>query len=364
MHVLHIVPYLPQASGVTTFVVECSDELQRIGIKQTIVVGDGNRYSVTPSSSGVQRISVNEGLEHLSVGEFDVLHLHGIWPPFMHAFIAVAVKKSVPIVWSLHGMLAPWAMRFKWWKKFPVWWLWQKRDLGKAAVLHATTEEEVGWIRRRRLKSRVEVIPLGTRMPTATSLWNEGACSQEKILLFVGRINPVKALDNLLKAWGLVKSYRGSHAWHLRIIGTDEGGYQQPLEQLAASLHLGRTVTFAGAKYNEQLEDEYRHAYGLILPSHTENFGGVVIDALARGVPVIASDKTPWESIARNDCGWWVDNAPRKLADAIIGLMTLTDDERRAMGEKGRHFIAERYTWQVVARAMKGVYESVFQSKV
>lgn len=223
------------------------------------------------------------------IDEFDIVHLHGIWPPFYHRFVIAARKRQIPIVWSIHGMLSPWAMKYKRWKKIPAWWLWQKRDLKSAAVLHVTSGREIEWVRAQGFTNRIVNIPLGTKLPDAVP----ARAHKPKRLLFVGRVSPIKALDNLIRAWDLVRPAD----WTLRIVGNDERGYQANLVRLVEELKLGARVEFPGPKFGTDLEEEYQNADALVLPSHTENFGAVVADALAWGLPVITSKGTPWREV-------------------------------------------------------------------
>ena len=287
MRILHVVPYLPKASGVTTFVVECSDVLQEIGVEQVVGVKDRQHFDVAASAAGVPRIGVEEALARIR--EFDVVHFHGIWPPFLHRFVVAAHRHRVPIVWSPHGMLSPWAMKFKWWKKFLPWFLWQKRDLKSAEILHVTSEKELDWVQASGFRNRIVNIPLGTNLPEAVPVRRR----EKKTLLFVGRINPVKGLENLIRAWRNVRN----DDWKLRIVGADEAKYSAALQSLVHELSLETSVEFPGPKFGTDLEEEYKNADALVLPSHTENFGGVVIDALAWGLPVITSKGTPWREV-------------------------------------------------------------------
>ena len=333
MKVLHIVPSLPQASGVTTFVVECSNALREMGCGQTIVTGESHAEALA------------------RINEFDIIHLHGIWPLFFHRFAAAARRHHIPIVWSLHGMLSPWAMKYKRWKKIPAWWLWQRKDLRSAAVLHVTSEREREWVQAKGFTNRIVTIPLGTRIPDAVP----SRAHAVKRLLFVGRITPIKALDNLIRAWSQVRPAD----WTLRIVGKDEQDYQPELVQLADELGLGARIEFPGPKFGKELEEEYQNADALALPSHTENFGAVVADALAWGLPVITSKGTPWRGVAESGCGWWVENDPEHLAKAIREMMDLSDEERAEMGKKGRELVEKRYSWAAVGKAMLEEYKKI-----
>lgn len=351
MKVLHVVPYLPKASGVTTFVVECSDALQKMGVEQEVAVKDRQHFDVASSCAGVPRIGIAEALER--IGEFNVVHLHGIWPPFLHRFVVAARHQRVPIIWSLHGMLSPWAMKFKWWKKALPWLLWQKRDLKSATILHVTSEKEREWVGSLGYGNHTVNVPLGTTLPESVPV----RAHTIKTLLFVGRINYIKALDNLIRAWELAFL----EGWRLRIVGLNEMNCQAGLENLVGELRLETSVEFPGPKFGTDLEEEYRNADALVLPSHTENFGGVVIDALAWGLPVITSKGTPWREVASSRCGWWVSNDPETLAKALRELMSLSDEERQTMGLRGRELVREKYSWAAVASRMRIAYESLLK---
>ena len=352
MKVLHIVQHLHRLSGVSVFCSEACDALAQEGVEVSVAVQDISDPNQIPSQADVKRFEERELLAHSTAKDWDVVHIHNLWTPVLHRASIWARRNNVPVVWSTHGTLSPWAFRFKWWKKFLPWHLYQQTDLLKASVIHVTSAEEEKWVRDAGFGQRIVNIPLGTHLPSQVP----SRCAKIKTLLFVGRIAPVKALPNLLEAWAMVKPVD----WRLRMVGIqDFPGYTDSLKMQGTRLGIGNTIEFPGQRFGEELLGEYAHADALVLPSHNENFGAVVIDALAWGIPVITSNGTPWCEVEKFGCGWRVDNSPAKLAEALKALLALPNDERKAMGERGRRFVAERYTWQIVARKLKGVYESL-----
>ena len=354
MKVLHIVPYLPKASGVTTFVDEVSKQLvaKGVGCAVCVEMPRWNNQGMTVVED-VPRLSVSEALKQ--IGDFDVVHIHGIWRPCMHKFVVAARKFKKPIVWSLHGMLSPWAMKFKRWKKLPVWWLWQKRDLKYAAILHVTSEKEAEWVRAYGFDNRIVNIPLGTYLPSEIP----DLRGKDKTLLFVGRIAPVKALDKLIRAWAMVENRAG---WKLRIVGIEDfPGYTDGLKALSRDVAVEDLVEFPGPKFDAELEAEYRRASLLALVSETENFGGVVVDALAHGVPVVASKGTPWKDLTREGCGWWVDNTPTVIAKTLsLAIDKIKDENAHAHFSKAARELVEReYSWNVVGAKLLEGYSSI-----
>ena len=340
MKILSVGYALEKASGVTTFVEETAAGLRALGHEVDVV--------------DILKVADRMG----DVGKYDVVHLHCLWQ--LHKYAVAARKANVPIVWSTHGMTAPWAMKHKWWKKKLAWLLYQKRDLMGAVAIHCTTGQEVEWNKALGFKNCF-VAPLGTQELQSTQFQSPTPTHNSNYtLLFVGRIHPVKGLENLIRAWALVVSREG---WKLRIVGPDEAGHQFALESLVRELRLSDSVEFAGPKFGEELSREYENCDCLVLPSFTENFGATVVDAMAHGKPVITSTFTPWQEVRERGCGWWVSNEPEGLARAIGEMIGIGDEERSAMGAKGRGLVAEKYSWPAVAETVLNAYRSILKGE-
>lgn len=339
MKIIHVITGMGKAAGTTTFVENVVRELCERG-HETAVITNFNG---------------GEGFRA------DVIHIHGLWSPMLHYAAKWAKRNGIPVVWSTHGMTAPWSMRHKWWKKLLAWSLYQRSDLKRAAAIHCTTELEQKWNQDLGFQNCF-VAPLGTneslsRRPVGSEeVAGQHACLK---VLFVGRIYPVKGLVNLIKAASLIKqSYSPNTRTILfRIVGPDQAGHQAELMNLAKRLGVAEMFEWPGPKFEGDLSSEYDRCDILVLPSFTENFGGVVIDALAHGKPVIASKFTPWKILEDNGCGWWVDNDPESLARALQSV-TVSDDlcDRGMLGQK---LVGERYTWSAVCDKMVEGYESV-----
>lgn len=336
MKILHVITGMRKAAGTTTFVGNVVQGLQLAGHDVEVVM----------STSGLKKC--------------DIIHIHGLWGGLLHKAALFAKKNGIPVVWSTHGMTAPWAMHHKWWKKLPAWLLYQRWDLKSAAALHCTTELEVEWNKTLGFRDCF-IVPLGTHLLQSFS--QTPIHDSNSTLLFVGRIYPVKGLENLIHAWGKVvrrlETKIKNENWKLRIVGPDQAGHRSELEHIVEELGLSETVKFVGAKYGEDLDREYDNCQCLVLPSFTENFGGVIVDAMAHGKPCIASTYTPWKELRERECGWWVSNEPEALAAAICEMITLDKTRRCEMGERGRRLVEEKYTWDVVVKAMVKGYKMI-----
>jgi glycosyltransferase involved in cell wall biosynthesis len=279
-----------------------------------------------------------------------ILHDTGLWLPTNHAAANVAAKLRLPRVVSPRGMLSGWALRHKGWKKRIAWSLYQRRDLKTAQVLHATSVAEAREFQALGLEQPIAVIPNGVDLPPLAG--KSPQHQDRRTMLFLSRLHPKKGLVELVRAWAAVKP----SGWRAVIAGGDEGGYQVLIEDLIRSLGLEKDFEFVGAVTDESKWAYYRRADIFILPSRSENFGIVVAEALACGVPVIATRGTPWEDLVTHRCGWWCEGNVEKLAAALREATSTTDELRCEMGLRGRSLVEEKYAWPGIAGQMMQVY--------
>ena len=281
----------------------------------------------------------------------DLVHDHGLWLPTNHAAARAARRQGVPFVVSTRGMLEPWARQNSRLKKSAAWWLYQRRDLTSAAVLHATAPSEAQALRSAGLRAPIAVIPNGVEVPPQAARQPRPPNAPRRAL-FLSRVHPKKGLPLLLDAWAEVRPA----GWELVVAGPDEDGHQAQLETQAARLGLSE-VSFLGSIDNDKKWDLYRSADLFVLPTYSENFGVVVAEALAAGVPVLTTTGAPWSELQTHRAGWWVEPSPRLLAQALRASTEIPDEERAAMGARGRALVADAYGWDGIAAQMLGVYE-------
>jgi glycosyltransferase involved in cell wall biosynthesis len=280
----------------------------------------------------------------------DLIHNHGLWLMPNHTAAVVARESGVPLIISTHGMLEPWALQYKAWKKQIAWRLYQHRDLLSATVLHATSVREAENLRQLGFRQPIALIPNGIHLPP----WNEPVNSQTEIhtALFLGRIHPVKGLSELVRAWQIARP----EGWRMVIAGPDEGGHKKEVEAAIHQAGLQELFQFVGAVEGEAKINLYRNADLFILPTFTENFGIVVAEALSCGVPVITTKGAPWEGLITHLCGWWIEIGAEPLADAIREAVALSDATRQEMGKRGRLFVEKNFGWTQIAENMLSVY--------
>lgn len=353
MKILHVIQTLRNAAGTSVFCGELSNELAKLGHQVVIALDNSQGIDMYPVDSAVKIISMND----LGSENFDVMHIHGLWTPLLHKASCWAHKNEIPVVWSPHGMLQKWALKHKWWKKFAALLFYQWNDLSKANCIHATATSEVEDVRRLRLRNRVLVVPLGVRINGDDCAIQQKSCCKNT-LLFVSRIQKKKGLPVLIYAWQrLPKEVKAK--WRVRIVGPDEDNHTAELKELCVRLGVASDFTFVGPKYGQDLDAEYRTSDLFVLPTHSENFGSVVIEALARGVPVICSKGAPWQELEVYKCGWWPADSVSELSDALMEALKMSEDERKVMGLRGKELVIKKYSWQAVCESMISGYKGV-----
>jgi glycosyltransferase involved in cell wall biosynthesis len=276
----------------------------------------------------------------------DVTHLTGTYsfPTIPTLLLCRAIDK--PLVWSPRGALQRWEGS----RRRVLKGAWEsvcRQIAPRRMVLHVTSEEEAQESRKRLPGVRTALVTNGVDIP---QLARKAAEKGVLRLIYLGRLHPQKGIENLLMACALLKT--SSLRWSLTIAGEGDVDYVKSIRALLEELRLSDYVTMVG-HLDGDVTQALSKADVLVLPSFSENFGMVVVEALAHGVPVIASRKTPWARLQEMRCGLWVENSPASLAAAIdrIAHMSL-----REMGLNGRSWMEAEFRWESIAGQMIQVY--------
>ena len=290
----------------------------------------------------------------------DLVHIHGIWTYPALAAARVCERHGVPYVLSPRGSLDPWALRQKGWKKRGYMLLLERRTLRRAALLHFTSEDEHTTAPEEFRAQPHTVVPNCLDVDALLGLGREDAAPTVPEILILGRIHKMKGFDLLVPA--LRRLAERGRPVRLAVAGNDEGGYRKQVEELVREHRLEDRVRFLGEVEGEAKRDAFRRASLLVAPSHRENFGNAIAEAMAAGLAVVVSDRVGIAAdIAEHGAGLVVPTDAAALADAIDRV--LGDAPLRAeMGRRGRDLVRTRYSAAAVADAMLAAYESVAAS--
>ena len=288
--------------------------------------------------------------QYLKSHDYDLYHTNGLWLDVNHATCAHARKTDTPCIVSLHGMLYPQALERGGWKKKLMLALGHRKDISGAACVHVTCDKEMEYYRDMGFSNPVAVIPNPVRIPEYLAdirrPGHEGFRAG-----FLGRLHPIKNLEALITAWGQLRLPNAE----LLLIGDGDPEYKARLEELVRAENISN-ISFTGFVSGRRKYEMLASLDVLCAPSHQENFGMSIAEALLAGTPVIASRGTPWEALNTRRCGWWCGNDSSSLAAALENAFSLSPQERLAMGERGRALVMETCAAPHAADCMKRLY--------
>jgi len=350
MKVLEVLNTLRLDHGGPTYSVShLARALQSLGSDVELhILGESSLASDFPvrvKSYAQSRLAMWRGLEQ-RVPSTQILHSHGLWkfPNFVSA--RVTAKSGCRHVISPRGMLARESLSEKQFRKQIALLAFQKNAIENASFMHATSEMEMQDLRSLGFRVPIAVIPNGVDTPATGRALLE---TLPRRIIYMGRIAPLKRIDQLIQAWTLIASERPN--WSLHIIGEGDADYRRKLE----AMHAPRT-TFEGGIYGNARDEWYRRAELLVLPSYAENFGMVVAESLAHGTTVIASKGTPWQSLNEKRCGWWTECDAKALSETLRHVTSLPSTELHARGVIGRTWMKESFGWPRVGEQMTEAY--------
>lgn len=280
----------------------------------------------------------------------DVIHVHALWDPLVHAAIKYSSQLNIPIVHSPHGMLTPWALANKKYKKKIAWTLYQHRDLSKVSAFHVTCADEKKDLERLGFSQPVSIIPLGIDVPKEIA-FNK----RSNKILFMSRIHPKKGLMNLVEAWNKIRNKN----WTIVVCGPDDDNHLMAVTKRIEELNLTSFFDFRGPVFGEEKEKLLEECSVFVLPTYSENFGIVILEALAHGMPVITTKGCPWEIINEYNAGWWIDIGVEPLYDALNNFLKSDTDIRQKMSINARRIALEKYSWDIVIGDILTMYNNI-----
>lgn len=355
--------------GPTRSIIGLSTALSRIGVDVTLVSHVPGKLSLQQQNM-LKEYNVNyqegrgngiltalkDSRELLSDIKPDIVHVNGLWKMSAHAMCIAAFERCVPIVISPRGMLDPWALSVKKWKKKLGLLLYQRNDLSRASAIHVTSELEANHVREFGLRQPVILAANGVMVPSL-NIAREKSCksvSRARTAIFVSRLHPGKGLILLADAWAALHP----SGWKMVVVGPDGYGHKAEVCERLRQLGIESDWKFVGELNDNEKWRALANADLFIHPSASENFGVSIAEALASGLPVITTKGCPWSEI-HGTCGWWIDRNVQSLVCAIREAMSISDDERGKMGERGRQLILKKYTWTSIAEQMVNGYKSM-----
>lgn len=367
MKICQIVPSLEeQHGGPSKSVQRLAAALSRLGHDVDLlatrpggeaVAMDDGRLHVRQFRRGFPEfLCASAGLQdHLRRHAYDHLHHHALWLRTLHYARQAARATGAPLVIAPRGMLSDWSWRHRRWKKRLAARLVHPGAFAQASGWHATSAAEADDIRRRGFPQPICVAPNGVEAPAAEELthahevWSQlcPTVATRPVALFYSRFHRKKRLLELIDLW----IDAAPREWLLLVAGIPQ---EYTVASLAAYVQRhsaqDRIAVFDGS----DRPPPYGVASLFLLPSHTENFGLVVAEAMAWGVPVLVTDTTPWADVPLQNAGWcvpWED-----YREALRRALMESADRLEQRGARARDWVLARYSWEQAARPLAEFY--------
>jgi len=368
MKVLHVIPSVSERSGgPATAIVPMCRALMQQGIETLLLsttdglpeILDAAEYKGVPAAFFRPHLGASFKYSlplatwlSANIRNYDLTHIHAV---FNHSSIAASQacrKAGVPYIIRPLGTLDPWSMTQKSLRKRLFWQLYGKSMLQQAAAVHYTSEVEKLSTERHLGLNHGKVIALGIDANNANS---NGRIFSEPYVLVLSRLHPKKAVEVLIDAFQSL-SRNGKFAnWRLVIAGDGSPDY---VSKLKARVAATDRITFTG-----WLDEDKKHAMLagaslLALPSHQENFGLCVMEALSHSVPVLVSPNVNLATeIVSANAGWISAIDKEALATRMAEALS-DEDELKKRGRAGKK-LSQKYSWENVVTDLISLYTEI-----
>ena len=252
MHILHVVNDLDRDSGgPSRSVTQLVESLLASGVKISLCYQNQGRELVSiPAAANSIEINIRSWRERFRLADvfrrhienlaqdlaIDLIHVHGIWTAMPHLAARFGRRHEVPYLYSIRGMLEPWSLRQKRWKKNLAWFAFQRKDLQRAAAIHATGEMELKNLAQLGLGPPNFEIPNGLAVTPQVDL--DQRAKKPKIALLLSRIHPKKGIEILIEAWQRLNP----QDWVCHIVGPGDQAYVASLQSRIETVGLAEKI--------------------------------------------------------------------------------------------------------------------------
>lgn len=361
MKILHFIPSIDNAIGGPA---RSSTQLVKFLAKQNAnhffelhTIRSTNPI-ITSFEEANAKLIFHQKINSISLSGVDLVHLHGIWSSSLYLIARKSIKKNIPYIISIRGMLEPWSLSQKKIKKKLALLIYQKRILLKSMALHATSKEEVNSIRDCGINNPVITIPNGIDLQIYPKEIDTTRKYHSKKIVFLSRIHKKKGIEFLLEAFNQLNDDL-KNGWTIDIIGEGDEDYLAGLRSRMAQLQLDDSVTFRGAIYGSEKNTALINSTIFVLPTFSENFGIAIAEALACYCPVITTTGAPWNELINQNAGDWIELSIDNLAQSLEKMMSLSFVEYDTMSHNAKSLVINRYSSDTLAAEMLSCYKSL-----
>ncbi len=387
MKILFIAPYIGATYGGTSKIVtELVEAIGRLGVSIDLITTYANGSNnldvplnewISEKSYRVQYFNcwyrddfiISPSLINWlfkNVNNYDIVHSQTIFAPMISVAHSICKYFHVPYIVTPHGMLEPWALSYKAWKKKIYYKLFENPSIQNSSAIQATSSFELKNINSLKFKNTV-FVPNGIRHQEFETLPNPELFYQQfpetrgkTLILFLGRIDPKKGLDLLAPAFA--KVYNQFPHTHLVVAGPDNIGFMDKAQNYFLQAGCLDAVTFTGMVSGVLKYAALSAANLYVAPSYSEGFSISILEGMASGLPCIITTACNFPEAAKAKAAHVVEININAIANALIECLS-NPQQTTEMGDRAREFIFQNYTWDRAADKLIQVYKSVIDKK-
>lgn len=334
--------------------------LAELGVDVTLMTIRSKNMNVHALEGTTARLKVlepsftrKEIAQYLKDEKFHLIQIQSMWDWPYHKVMVEARKLGIPYIVTPRGMLEPWSLSQKKWKKKLAWWLYQRNDVQKSVCVFTTAKMEAEHVTNLGITTCKAVIPNGIETdsyPCKTSV-----DVVKKQVLFLSRVHVKKGVEVLFEVWKQI--HPDYEDWQLLVIGNGEAEYIHSLENRVECLGLKESIKILPPVFGNDKIQIYQESALFCLPSYSENFGMAIAEAMSCGTPVITTTNCPWNILNDTKTGWCIDLNVDNLERALREALSMNPTELYDMGQKASKLIYENFDYRNVTRKTLTLYE-------
>jgi len=301
-----------------------------------------------------------------NVANYDIVMTHANFSYISSVANWICRSQKVPYVMNPHGMLEPWALSYKAWKKRFYYTWFEQPALQNASAIRVLASREIDNVKQLHIDTPLMLAPNGIHCEDFETLPNPQIflqafpkTQQKSLILFMGRIDPKKGLDLLAKAFAQVHAVFPQT--HLVVAGPDNTRFLSTVQGYFKEAGCLDSVTFTGILTGELKFAAFAAADVYIAPSYSEGFSMSVLEGMASSLPCVITTACNFPEATAANAAIVVEIDSEAIANALLRCLN-HPDEAKAMGDRARQFILENYTWDKIAVQMKQVYIDILKN--
>ncbi|WP_440915373.1 glycosyltransferase [Candidatus Pelagibacter sp.] len=282
------------------------------------------------------------------IKNFDIIHYFGGWSFFHFKVLVLSFIFKKKTIITPMGIYEDWSLSQKKFKKLLGLNFYQKFILNKVNAIHVTSKSEMKSLQKISSNKNIVLIPHGIEEKKIINkkIFN----GDKKKALFFSRLHKKKGIEELVDTWLKIKN----NEWELHIYGPDYDNFK---EKILKKINKNKSI-FIFEPVFEKKDKIFKDFDLFILPSKSENFGYVVLEAMQNGIPVLTTNATPWLTLEKKNIGWIISSDLKDLEKSLNKILHASKSEFQKKSINAQNFTKE-YSWDRIENRYFKLYKKI-----